>query len=295
MRKAFIAFSIVFLCSLFTYGQETSAKNEADSKQNSTVKFFQGEDYMPFIFEPYRAEYVFRGNIIGLNFNFFHFSTDIVELSDQWQETQKWRITLPDEEPQNIEIISHIDLKTGLLIKLIANFGKYSSEYLIGDTAIEAVAANGKKTKQISFANREKIYPCSFSNTFLSYLPLNENFAGSFVCFQPDEDKNGKPIVSFHKRTLHVFGTERITVDGGTFDCYKLADETEEIKYNADGSVKKKKRRENKSFDEEKIWKSFYSNSWIDKRTRKFVKGELKFKYGAIAVELQKSSRQRDL
>ena len=288
MRKSLFAL-FIFILSSNLFGQ-TVAKT-VENQLPATIKFYQGLDYKPYFFEPYRAEYVLRGNVVGINFDLFGFSTSIVELENEWQETQRWHLGFPEDEPQDIIVTSYIDLESGLLKKLTASIGGISSEYFIGNGTIEATAAKGKKTKQISFVNREKIYPCSFSNTFLSYLPLDENFAGSFVCFTPDEDENGKPKISFQKRTLRVVGTEKVTVDGGTFDCFKLADETEEIKYNSDGSMKEKKKRESRMFDEEKFWKSFYNATWIDRRTRQFVKGELKFKYGAVSVELQKSRR----
>jgi hypothetical protein len=286
MRKAFFVL-FIFILSFNLFGQ--TASKTADNQ--SPVKFYQGFDYKPYLFEPYRAEYVLRGNLVGMNFDLFDFSTNIVELENEWQETQRWHLGFPEDEPQDIVVTSYIDLETGLLKKMTASLGGISSEYVFGSGTIDATATKGSKTKQISFANPTQIYPCAYSSAFLSYLPLDENFAASFVCFMPDEDDNGKPKISFQKRTLRVVGTERITVDGGTFDCFKLADETEEIKFNADGSIKAKKKRENQVFDEEKFWKNFYNATWIDKRTRQFVKGELKFKYGSVAVELQKSRR----
>lgn len=289
MKKWLSAFFVV-LFSLGVFGQ-TTQKIEPNGQDSSSVKMFSGEEYMPYIFEPYRADYVFRGKIAGIKFKLFSFSTRIVELEDEWEETQFHRLPFPDEDFQDVMITSSIDLKTGLLKKMVTRTGKNITQTIeIGDGKIFVTETDGRKTEQISFDAKEKLYPCSFSNTFLSYLPLNDNFAASFACFSTDETDSGKPKIRFEKRTLRVVGTEIVSTPAGTFECYKLADDAEEIKYNKDGSVKEKKKRANRDFDEKKFWANFYNNMWIDKKTRKVVKAELNFKIGNVTVELQPSN-----
>lgn len=160
------------------------------------------------------------------------------------------------------------------------------------DGRIVVTGTDGDRTERKVYDNREKIYPCSFSNAFLSYLPLNDNFAGTFTCVDIDGDNtSSKNPLRFTRRTLRVVGSETVKIDAGIFECYKLSDESEEIKYNADGTIKAKKKVTNSKFDEERIWRNVYSGLWIDKRTRKVIKAELNFKIGNIVVELQRPNR----
>jgi hypothetical protein len=80
---------------------------------------------MPYLFEPYQTEYVFKGKPIGLSFRLFSFSTKISELPDEWRETHFIGLSkTPDADFQNIKITSNIDLKTGLLKKMVTETGK---------------------------------------------------------------------------------------------------------------------------------------------------------------------------
>ena len=291
MKKSF-AVIFVLLFSVCCFGQETA----------KTIKFYQGDDYMPYIFEPYRAEYLFKGKVAGIPFRLFTFSTRIIELQDEWEETQQYRLEFLDYFPdadaekellREIEMTTKIDLKTGLLKSTTARLssvpdGNFNVNLMEAGKII-VTGIDGKRSDEKIYETREKLYPCSFSTTFLSYLPLSDDFAGSFSCFELDKDDNSnKDVVRFYKRTLRVVGTETVTVDGGTFECYKLADEAEEIKYNRDGSIKSKKKIGKREFDEEKFWKNFFNNAWIDKKSRKPVKAELLFKIGSLTMELQK-------
>jgi hypothetical protein len=279
----------VLLFSLSIFGQ-TTQKSDSISQNQRLIKIFSGEDYMPNLFEPYQAAYIFKGNVIGLNFSLFSFLTKIVELEDEWQETQFYHLPMiPDRDFQDVRITSFIDLKTGLLRKMITETGEDIVQTIeINDGKIFITETDGKKSKSISFDAKEKIYPCNFSNTFLSYLPLDDNFAASFSCFSLDENASGKPKIQFLKRTLRVVGTETVSTPAGIFECYKLADETEEINYDKQGNVKEK-RKKKQIFDEDKFWANFYNNTWIDKKTRKVIKGELEFKIGSLTIEMQKS------
>jgi hypothetical protein len=288
MKKIHLALFCALLFSLSIFGQ-TTQKPDLSSENQKPLKQFTGEDFMPYLFEPYQAEYVFKGKLIGLSFRLFSFSTKILELPDEWQETHFIRLSkTPDADFQNIKITSNIDLKTGLLKKMVAETGKnIVSTIEIRDGNIFVSEMVGKKSKSFSFPAKEAIYPCNYSNTFLSYLPLNDDFAGSFTCLALDETDSGKPKIRLSKRTLRFVGTENVSTPAGNFECYKLADQVEELKYDKAGNVKERKKKK-QIFDEDKFWANFYNNTWIDKKTRKVVKAELKFKVGKLTAELQK-------
>lgn len=287
MRKIHVVL-FVLLFSLSIFGQTTQKSNLTPQTQKP-LKTYSGEDYMPYLFEPYQADYVFKGKIIGIGFRLFSFSTKIVELQDEWQETQFIHLPMvPDKNFRNIKITSSIDLKTGLLKRMVTETGKNIVQTLeVSNGNIFISETDGKKSESISFAAREVIYPCNYSNTFLSYLPLTDDFAASFSCFTLEETDSGEPKIQFSKRTLRVVGTESVSTPAGIFECYKLADSVEEIKYDKDGNVKQKKKKK-QAFNEEKLWANFFNNTWIDKNTRKVVKAELKFKIGKLTVEMQK-------
>lgn len=287
MKKILLVLCVI-LFSLSIFGQ-TTQKTDLIPQSQKPLKIFSGEDYLPYLFEPYQADYVFKGKLIGLSFRLFSFSTKIVQLQDEWQETHFIRLPMiPERDFQSIKITSSIDLKTGLLKKMVAETGKNIAKTIeIGDGNIFVTETNGKESKSFSFPTKEVIYPCNYSNTFLSYIPLNDDFAASFTCFSLDETDSGKPKIQFLKRTLRVVGTENISISAGNFECYKLADDVEEIKYDKEGNVKERKKKK-QIFDEDKFWANFYNNTWIDKKSRKVVKGELKFKVGKLTVEMQK-------
>lgn len=269
-------------------------------------RLYQGEPHVPFIFEPYLADYVYKGVIGGVPLKFLSSSTRVIELADEWQEDQKIALDVLDYFPdddrdrddyRNVEITSRIDLATGLLRSLSATFGNRPdirvTADINGNGTIVVTGTDGKKTKQKTYTTHEKIYPCTFSNAFLSYLPLDDSFAGTFTCVDIDAEKgSGKDALKFTRRTLRVVGSERVTVPAGTFDCYKLLDQAEELKYGADGSIKEKKPLKFAQFDEKRLWKNVFSGLWIDKKTRKLVKAELDLKIGSIVVELQPSGRK---
>lgn len=260
----------------------------------------KAHEFSPYLFEPYQARYVFEGKLVGIPLRLFSFSTRVTELDKEWQETQNYRLEIMDmlglgqPDLHEVEISSVIDLKTGLLRKLTARFPGISNERSEADFSepgkIIISESDGKRSREILFDAQQPIYPCTFSNAFLSYLPLSDSFTGSFGCVEIDREENSnKPVIRFSKRTLRVVGSEIVSIAAGQFDCYKLADETEEIKYNKDGTIKTKKRAGNREFDPESFWKNFYNNIWIDKATRKVVKGQLSFKHGELTVELQPS------
>jgi hypothetical protein len=289
MKKIHLAL-FVLLFSVSIFGQTAQQNSDPIAQNQKPLKIFTGEEYMPYLFEAYQADYAFKGKIIGIDFDVFSFTSRIVELQDEWEETQIYHLPMiPDEEFRDIKITSTIDLKTGLLKKMVTETGKNISQTIeIGDGKIFISETNGRKTKSIAFDAKEKIYPCNYSNTFLSYLPLKDDFAGSFFCFTLDENDSGKPKIKFLRRTLRVVGTENVSTPAGFFECYKLADDAEEIVYERDGKIKERKKKK-QIFDEEKFWANFYSNTWIDKKTREVIKGELNFKIGNVGIEMQRS------
>jgi hypothetical protein len=211
MKKIHLALCVLLL-SLSIFGQ-TTQKSDLSSPNQKPLKTLTGEDFMPYLFEPYQADYVFKGKLIGLSFRLFSISTKIVELPDEWQETHFIRVSKkPDADFQDIKITSNIDSKTGLLKKMVTESGKNIAKTIeIRDGNIFVGETFGKKSKSYSFPAKEAVYPCNYSNTFLSYLPLNDNFARSFTCFSLDETDSGKPKIRFSKRTLRVASSERKT------------------------------------------------------------------------------------
>ena len=70
MRKSLFVF-FIFILSFNLFGQGISKTTE--KQLHESVKFYQGLDYKPYLFEPYRAEYVLRGSLVGMNFDLFDF------------------------------------------------------------------------------------------------------------------------------------------------------------------------------------------------------------------------------
>jgi hypothetical protein len=303
MKTILCSFFILTLISS-SFGQQviTAEKKVTNATTTQTApKFFKGEENVLNFFEPYQADYKMAGNLLGMPIRLFTLSTKITELKDEWEETMNIKLEFLDYFPQNdvdlneirdVQMIQNIDLKTGLLKHTRAALSNKPE----GNVEINLMEADkiivkqtvGKKVENQVYVNRDKIYPCTFSNTFLSYLPLDEKFAGSFACidFQQEPNSN-KNDISFFKRNLEVVGSETISIKAGTFDCFKIKDNTESIEYNKDGSLKVKKPKVNKYFDEKKFMAGLFSYMWIDKKTRKLIKAEFTTKYGGVTIELQ--------
>jgi hypothetical protein len=295
------------------------------SNKTSEVKFFQGDENMPYIFEPYNADYAIDAKLLGVNFNLFKYQTQLIELKEGWSEIQNWQVPqIESFKPDSLKITQEIDLKTGLLQKmLLEGSGETDGEYITAKQEIfltdgkyvsNAVATNAKgkvkETENFSFPLNEKIYPCQ-SNTFFSYLPLNDNFIGSFTCLvgtigndletgsTHDYGDNSttysrrnyfKDNVSLQKQTIKVVGSETITTKAGTFDCWKIKQNSDSIgEYTMKGKFKpSKKNYVSKDFNEKEIMKDFYGSCWIDKKTRKVVKAGFQYKqFGGLFIELQ--------
>jgi hypothetical protein len=287
----------VFLFGVSIFAQTTVKINEP--------KFYQGDDYMPYIFEPYNSLYSINGKFIGINFNLFKYQTRLIELDDSWSEIQNWQVPqFEDFKPEEIKITSDIDLKTGLLKKMLLEAsGETEGEYIISKQEISladnkfsvnslATDAKGKvkESENYSFPIKEKIYPCQ-SNTFFSYLPLKEDFIGSFTCFMLNsEGYSAKDDLMLNKQTIAVKGSERITTKAGTFDCFVITQKSEPLgKYDQKGNFKAAKpNKVPKNFDENKVWKNFFGSCWIDKKTRKVIKAELRYKnLAGLYIELE--------
>ncbi len=261
------------------------------------------ETFAPSIFEPYQADYQFRGKVIGIPLSLFRYSTRIAELRDEWQETQNFHLEfmdtfdMADPDFRDVEITSNVDLKTGLLKKMSARFPNRPNSHSEFDFTtpgkIYVRETDGKRTSNRVIDSNGPVFPCTYSNTFLSYLPLSGTFSQTFNCVEIDKDDNSnKDVVRFSNRTLRVVGSETVVIDAGKFDCYKLADQSEEIKYNKDGSVKSKKSIQAGAFNPERLIGHVYNFLWVDKATRKVVKAEFAVKHASLTVELQPSTRR---
>ncbi|MBS1795612.1 MAG: hypothetical protein JSS81_17280 [Acidobacteria bacterium] len=271
----------VLMFGLCVFGQ--------NADQKSVIKFYQGEEFTPYLFEPYRADYKFKGRVAGLEFTLFNFSTRVFELADGWEETLNFRFKLPDTPEMNVRIVSSIDLKTGLLKRItVPGDDENLQEIFFEPAGIRIVATDGRRTESQSYPVTDKIYPCSFSTAFLSYLPLADDFAGAFSCFT-SVDAGDKPEFRIDRMTLKTVGTETIATDAGTFECWKLASDVEDVKILKNGRIKEVSKKRSPDFDGEKLWKNMYSTLWIDKKTRKFIRGEVKFKnFGSVTTEMQR-------
>ena len=296
-RIALVLFVLVFAC--FAGGQQLVVTVPSDDRGKAIVGF------SPTRFEPYHADYQFHGELIGIPLSLFRYSTRIIELPDEWQETQNFHIEfmdtfdLGDRNLRNVEISSIVDLKTGLLKKMSARFPDRAiglSEFdFTTPGKIYVRETDSKRTSNRVIDLHGPVYPCSYSNTFLSYMPLNDTFSQTFNCVEIDKDDySNKDVVRFNERTLRVVGSEIVVIDAGKFDCYKIADQSEEIKYNKDGSVKSKKKAQAGAFVAERLIGHAYNFVWVDKATRKVIKAELAVKGASVSVELQPST-SRDL
>jgi hypothetical protein len=313
IMKKIMSIAFVFLFGVIVFAQ--------DSSKLSEIKLFQGDEYMPYIFEPYQADYAITGKLIGNSFNLFNYQTQVIELKDGWSEIQNWQLpSLKDFKAEEVKVTQDIDLKTGLLKKILVEaqlevngeqiFVKQEAALADGKYASNSTATNNKgkvkASENYSFPVSEMVYPCN-SNTFFSYLPLSNNFIGSFTCLGDEfngnliSDVNDTSITvnykdSFkdnlvvQKQTIKVFGSEIITTKAGTFDCYKIKQSNEIIgEYDKKGKFKTAKKNVlPKDFDENRFTKHLYGSTWIDKKTRKIIKSQFEYKnYGGLYIEMQ--------
>ena len=296
MSRAVIVL-IVLIFSNFANGQQLSGEG------NSRVAAIGVEAFAPKLFEPYQADYQFRGKVIGIPLSLFRYSTKIVELRDEWQETQAFHIELMDTlslanaDRRDVEITSNVDLKTGLLKKMSARFPNQPNGYrefnFTEPEKIHIREISAKRTWNRVIDSHGPVYPCTYSNTFLSYLPLSDAFSQTFNCVEINsDDESNKDLVRFSNRTLRVVGSETVFIYAGKFECYKLADKMEEIKYNKDGSVRTKKSSEGGDFDPTRLFGHAYNYLWIDKVTHKVIKAEFAVKHASLTVELQPSLKR---
>jgi hypothetical protein len=89
MRKITIAF-FIFVFGVSIFGQGTN--NKVETTTSPEIKFFQGDENMPNIFEPYNADYAIDAKLIGINFNLFRYQTQVIELKEGWSEIQSWQV-----------------------------------------------------------------------------------------------------------------------------------------------------------------------------------------------------------
>ena len=101
-------------------------------------------------------------------------------------------------------------------------------------------------------------------------------------------DSTNDHEIIFFKRSLRVIGTETVTVEAGTFECYKLVSESKEISTDRSAAVKRKKKDK---VGEGELWQPEFGNIWIDKKTRKLVKADMNIKYGKFTLEMTKQQQ----
>jgi hypothetical protein len=274
----------------------------AQTPNQLTFKVYDGQEYMPRLFEPYRATYIFKAGGLGLSLPLFELSTHVVELQDHWEEEVTFRLnetlreklnskmSQEDKFPEAIFITNKIDLKTGLLQEMRGETKMGTGENVRFLLALDGAAltasgwVNNKLAENKVQPFSEKVYPC-YSFTFINYLPLKEGFAGEFQCLVADEKDN---LVT-GKRFIKVVGSETLTTDAGTFDCFKLLDEGEQT---ATRDGKKAAPDYRDQYGIMQYFSGLHSYSWVDKKTRKLVKAELGFKkFGAkVTLELKPQS-----
>lgn len=244
--------------------------------------------FKPYIFEPYSADYKYRGTVLGYEFDIFTFSTRIFELDDHWEELQTLRFKFPDEPETTIFATSKVDLATGLLRSMkVTDGGNNVSELNFGDGKIEVAATDGKRTRTASVDNAEKVYPCFYSSVFLSYLPLADGYQNSFTCVMPDEDDAQAFLIQ--RLTLKVVGREKISTKAGLFDCFKLTSDVEDLRRIKNGKIKEFTKPKKRDANADRFWRNVYSYTWIDVRSRKVIKGEFNFKgLGGISTEMER-------
>jgi hypothetical protein len=285
MRKS-LSLLFIALLSVSAFAQNTAKPVEYTA--------YNGQDYMPRLFEPYRADFVFKAKGLGLTLPLFEFSTNIIERQDSWSEEITFSLNSALREkiedfPEAIYLTSEIDLKTGLLRRVEGQTTMATGEKVrslhdfTGDQMAFQGWVNGKLLESKTVPLTKKVYPCTLSTVFFSYLPLKEDFAGEFKCLGFDDNDNPQLL----KRRLRVIGGETITTDAGTFDCFKLIDET-------DIEIKAKGKKQAASYRDKYGVVEYISglrvNTWIDKKTRIPVKSELDFKKlgGRVVVEMKK-------
>lgn len=293
--KRFFSIIFVFLVGTAAFAQTNDKISE--------VKFYQGDEYMPYIFDPYRADYGIDANLLGAELNLFKYRVEITELQDRWIETQYWQLpAFVKDKADLLSITTEIDLKTGLPIKGSAEFrgtteedgyviAKSDISYADGKYTMNSIATdkNGKPkaNEKFSLAVKEKYYPCQ-SMTFFSYLPLSDDFAASYTCLNADYDSfKQTDIHRVTKQTIRVFGSEKIVTKAGIFDCYKIKQSTEDLGYyDAKGVFHAEKKKSSKG-NSDKLWGNFFGSAWIDKKTRKMVRAELMYKrLAGISIEM---------
>jgi hypothetical protein len=313
MKKITIAV-FIFLFGLSIFAQDTN--NTPETIKTAEIKLFQGEDYMPYIFEPYQADYVCNAKGLGMSFNLVDYSTKIVELKDRWSEEvrvglsddlrKRLTATTADEEialsEKPMSMVTEIDLKTGLLLNATASFGQQTGLQVMSlnvnkDNVMVNFLDEKKQSHSQTFLTAEKLYPCD-SSVFLSYLPLDENFVGSFKCINFDFEKMQ---LNRFTRTMKVVGSETIITKAGRFETFKIMEmpqvKVEKLSGDWDKMPKtkatEKLRKDVGKFGKgvEGYFMSLRGYSWIDKKSRKLIKSELDFKkFGAkVTVELQSS------
>ncbi len=282
---------IVFLSVLFSFAPGVCGQTSPNTSTDpASVKFYRGEDNFAFDFETSQSRYSTKSHIAGFDISLFDVASQSIKLEDGWQDDFDIILPYKGESRDVFKITSIIDFKTGLLKKITFDTSESLEEYLISDSKITLNQTINGRTQQFVFDNREKIYPCSYSNAFYALMPLSDNFSGSFACLVPSQTKE-KPAVMFTKLTVKVDKTETVTTKSGTFDCYKLKifgnqaiNESEQ----KSGGKNNKDIKKVSDLPIKDLRRANFSDLWIDKKSRKVIMAKLDSKLGAVVVEIQK-------
>lgn len=245
---------ITVLLTVFLFVSGICGQTASDSEP----KLYQGEEHFPYIFDSYKIDEI--KNPAG-----FKLSTNITDFPAYWQETFKINLTTIGEFELGMKIISDIDLKTGLLKKQRFETGELWGEAVFDENRVTLTQNKGNKTDSYTYELPEKIYPCYFSAAFPSYLPLNGNFSGSFMCFVPDFGDIRKSFLT--KFSIKEIAAEKVATPKGIRDCYVIVGAgvvTREISDNGKNPKKTAKKSNSKFTD---IAQKFNSKIWVDKKT----------------------------
>ncbi len=270
---------VLMLLALNVLGQTAPA----DSAH--APKLYRGEESLPRAFEPFNAHYKIVSELGGLDLFALQTSTAIVETDDGLRETFAVFLPVQNERLQVLRIVSDIDAGSGLLRKIEYKYAENSEEYILSDGKITLNQTKNGKIKQFVFDHAEKFYPCSYAASFYAYLPLAENFSGSFNCFLPQTD--GKPTLLFRKLTLTVVKTEIVATENGDYNCFVVESRSEKV---ADANAEKSGQKSQKiaEMSAKDLRQANFARIWIDKKSHKLIKSELESKIGAFSMEMER-------
>lgn len=277
------------------------------SAQIQDVKTYRGEDYLPYIFEPYSADYSVERKVFVNTTSFMPMNSivQITELEKEWEEISRHYTTLLGNEIEIGNTLTQIDLKTGLPKKFVYSLiyedslTTIETNFLDGKIAVRQRKidnkGNVKAEKLFTFDEKEKLYPC-YSTAMSSFLPYKENFSAAFNCFAPDlfGNKKLKPVLWTAKMTVRLVDSETISNRAGVFDCFKIEKNIVKTGYYDEAGIFRQTDEIKKGKDGGKERFSFVETGieWIDKKTRKLIKFESSDKPLSQIIEIQPATRK---